>query len=119
MTLNWLYLVHIYYLMLVRLENKGNFILINLKFLFFYLFKDNDVQFNDSDKITNYKDLFRSLLIHEISKRPHKLAVQQIQQWIHTCAIKLKKLNQAHSDILAKYKKNIQFPDLYSELYNL
>jgi len=82
---------------------------------------EDDPQLNDSEKLSNFKELFRSLLIHEMGKRPvgKQLANEAINEWIQRCCVKLKELNVEHSNILFKCKSLIQFPDLYAELYNL
>ena len=90
-------------------------------YLFCFFFLDDDVQLNDSDKLINYRNLYRGLLIHELNKNHSKFNNNNftIQNWLNTCCMKLKKLNQEHSQILSRLKKSIQFPDLYAELYNL
>jgi hypothetical protein len=69
----------------------------------------------------NYRNLYRGLLIYELSKNHSKFNSNNltIQNWLNTCCMKLKKLNYEHSQILSRLKKSIQFPDLYAELYNL
>jgi hypothetical protein len=44
---------------------------------------------------------------------------QKLSDWLKICCNKLKQLNIEHVKILNEQKHFVQFPDLYSELYNL
>lgn len=96
-----------------------------------------DQTLNDSDKLTNYRGLFNSILVNELEKKRSiykkqtdnnnnesckrkKYSCQSsIQMWLNSCCKKLKELNNEHAKVLLEFKQFIQFPDLYSELYNL
>ncbi len=87
---------------------------------------------SNSEKLTSYRDLFSDILLDELLKN-HKLDSlksclnenrtvineEKLSHWLKTCCNKLKELNVEHVKILNEQKNFVQFPDLYSELYNL
>ena len=92
--------------------------------------------------MTNYRGLFSNILINEIEKRRSSNNInsnnsksdqqeeeavaadnlnkrKKYQSWLQNCCKKLKDLNKEHAKVLQEYRSLVQFPDLYSELYNL
>jgi hypothetical protein len=91
--------------------------------------------------LANYRGLFSNILINVIEKRrsfntnsnnsksgqQEEEAVaadnlnkrKKYQSWLQNCCKKLKDLNKEHAKVLQEYRSLVQFPDLYSELYNL
>ena len=77
----------------------------------------DELNLNDHENFKSYRQFYNQLLINELEKGNRKR--QDILNWLDLCIKDLKELNDEHAKILNHHKQFIQFPDLYSDLYNL
>ena len=77
----------------------------------------------------NFQNLFYDILFNQLKmkkisnceddKEGISYDDNTITEWIKTSSNKLTELNNEHLRVLNQLKHHVQFPDLYTELYNI
>nr|ASL70612.1 nuclear receptor [Brachionus koreanus] len=94
-------------------------------FCAYLLFDYSEQNLAISDTVKMYRAIYQQILLSRLEKKQTQIEQTKILNkeflnvWLINCCKKLKELNAEHSKILNLLKDDVQFPDLYAELYNL